>query len=61
METTEHETPAAGSGLEPLGDPDDDTGDFADEHQQFVADAKDDGESESPQRYAGGFDGDGPP
>ena len=55
MATTEHESPAAGSGLEPLGDPDDDTGDFADEHEQFVVDDQDDGESESPGRYAGGL------
>jgi hypothetical protein len=55
---------APDSGLEPLGDPDDDTGDFAGEHDQFVVggdDEPDDGETESPDRYSGGLDREGPP
>ena len=59
MQKPENESP--GTGLEALGDPDDDGGDFADEHEQFVVGDSDDGESESPQRYTGGLDGDGPP
>ncbi|MEV7621765.1 hypothetical protein [Actinoplanes sp. NPDC089786] len=51
--------------MEPIGDPDEETGDFAEEHEQTeVATAEqdgDDGETESPERYTGGLDGDGPP
>jgi hypothetical protein len=51
--------------LEPIGDPDDaaETGDFADEHDHTVVDPDepDSGESESPDRYSGGLDGEGPP
>jgi hypothetical protein len=49
---------------DPLGDPDEEPGsDFADEHQQTVVDPDDpdDGETESPDTWAGGMDGDGPP
>ncbi|MEU7903441.1 hypothetical protein [Actinoplanes sp. NPDC049118] len=59
--------PAAGAGLEPLGDPDEQGGDFAEEHQQFVVEKADDegdgseGEQESPGRYGGGLDQEGPP
>ncbi|WP_433303343.1 hypothetical protein ACQP2F_11750 [Actinoplanes sp. CA-030573] len=56
---------AAGSDLRPLGDPDDQTGDFADEHEQFVVDEPGDEsggkETESPGDYAGGLDREGPP
>jgi len=50
--------------LEPIGDPDDaDTGDFADEHDDTVVDPDepDSGETESPDRYSGGLDSEGPP
>jgi hypothetical protein len=49
--------------MEPLGDPDDDTGDFAEEHQATEVTVDDDegGETESPQRWTGGLDEDGPP
>ena len=50
--------------IEPLGDPGEQTGDFADEHEQFVVDEPgedDNGEQESPDRYAGGLDREGPP
>ena len=48
--------------LEPLGDPDD-TGDFADEHDHTIVDSDepDSGEEESPDRYSGGLDREGPP
>jgi len=48
--------------LEPIGDPDD-TGDFADEHDHTIVDPDepDSGETESPDRYSGGLDGEGPP
>jgi hypothetical protein len=52
------------AGLEPIGDPDEQTGDFADEHQDFVVEKDDDedgGEEESPSRYGGGLQGEGPP
>jgi hypothetical protein len=50
--------------VEPIGDPDD-VGDFAEEHEQTTVDPEvtgdqDDGESESPDGWAG-LDGDGPP
>jgi hypothetical protein len=47
---------------EPIGDPDD-TGDFADEHDHTIVDPDepDSGETESPDRYSGGLDGEGPP
>jgi hypothetical protein len=51
--------------LEPLGDPDEtaDSADFADEHNHTIVepDEPDGGESESPNRYSGGLDGEGPP
>ncbi|GID93220.1 hypothetical protein ACFQFC_04880 [Amorphoplanes digitatis] len=59
--------PATGAGLEPLGDPDEQTGDFAEEHEQFVVEKADgesdgnEGERESPGRYGGGLDREGPP
>ncbi|MFI6073182.1 hypothetical protein ACIA5C_16510 [Actinoplanes sp. NPDC051343] len=48
--------------LEPIGDPDD-TGDFADEHDHTVVDPDepDSGGTESPDRYSGGLDREGPP
>jgi|tagenome__1003787_1003787.scaffolds.fasta_scaffold19893465_2 hypothetical protein len=51
------------SGLEPLGDQDDQTGDFASEHDDFETEPADEdgGEPESPGRYAGGLDREGPP
>jgi hypothetical protein len=55
---------SSSSGIEPLGDPDDETGDFAEEHENFTVDGSDesdDGEPESPDRYAGGLDREGPP
>jgi hypothetical protein len=62
--TRSGQAPDTGSGLEPLGDPDDQTGDFAGEHEQFVTepdDADHREEEESPGRYAGGLDREGPP
>jgi hypothetical protein len=49
--------------LEPIGDPDDQNGDFAEEHEQTEVDAdqQHDGETESPDRFSGGLDGEGPP
>jgi hypothetical protein len=64
MPTSRPESTTPGSGLEPLGDPDDETGDFAGEHDQFVVEGNDEpagGEEESPGRYTGGLDGEGPP
>jgi hypothetical protein len=64
MPTSRPDSTAGNSGLEPLGDPDEETGDFAGEHDQFVvegAEEPDGGEQESPARYAGGLDGEGPP
>jgi hypothetical protein len=48
--------------VEPIGDPDD-TGDFADEHDHTIVDPDepDSGATESPDRYSGGLDGEGPP
>jgi len=56
-------TPPGESGLEPLGDPDDQSGDFAGEHEDFETEPEqeDRGEPESPGRYAGGLDREGPP
>jgi hypothetical protein len=64
MPTSRPDSTAPDSGLQALGDPDDDTGDFADEHDQFVVEGNeepDGGEQESPDRYTGGLDGEGPP
>jgi hypothetical protein len=49
--------------MEPIGDPDDDTGDFAEEHDNTEVSGSDtdDGETESPDRYTGGLDQEGPP
>ena len=48
--------------MEPIGDPDDQTGDFAEEHEATeVAPEDGDGETESPRRWSGGLDVDGPP
>lgn len=50
--------------LEALGDPDEAPGsDFADEHAQTLVDPDDaeDGETESPDTWAEGLDGEGPP
>jgi hypothetical protein len=59
MQTPGHEPPTTGRALQPLGDPDEDIPDFAGEHERFVVEESDDadgGESESPDRYAGGLD-----
>jgi hypothetical protein len=64
MPTSGSDSTAPASGLEPLGDPDEETGDFAGEHDQFVVEGveePDEGESESPDRYTGGLDREGPP
>jgi len=64
MPNSRSDSTAEKSGLEPLGDPDDDTGDFASEHEQFVVEGNDEpegGETESPDRYDGGLAPDGPP
>jgi hypothetical protein len=47
---------------EPIGDPDDTT-DFSDEHADTVVDPDepDSGETESPGRFSGGLDREGPP
>lgn len=48
--------------LEPIGDPDDDGGDFAGEHENFTTDEPaTEPEPESPGRYSGGLDREGPP
>jgi hypothetical protein len=48
--------------MEPIGDPDDDTGDFAEEHELTeVTAAEADDEPESPDRWTGGLDREGPP
>jgi hypothetical protein len=55
-------TPSDQDRLEPLGDPDDETGDFAVEHEDFTADEPEtEPEPESPDRYSGGLDREGPP
>ncbi len=48
---------------EPIGDPDEEQGDFADEHAQFEVQPEeaDEGETESPGGWSGGMDGDGAP
>jgi hypothetical protein len=64
MPTSRPDSTAGKHALEPLGDPEDTTGDFADEHDQFVVEGDDEpagGEEESPDRYAGGLDREGPP
>lgn len=64
MPTSRSDPSARESGLEPLGEPDEDTGDFAGEHDQFVVEGNDEpdgGEKESPDRYSGGLDHEGPP
>jgi hypothetical protein len=64
MPNSRSDSTAPESGLEPLGDPDEHAGDFAGEHGQFVVDGDDetdDGETESPDRYDGGLDREGPP
>ena len=48
--------------MEPIGDPDEDTGDFAEEHEVTEVDQEQpDEEPESPDRWAGGLDQEGPP
>jgi hypothetical protein len=48
--------------MEPIGDPDDDTGDFAEEHQLTEVSAEEpDNEPESPARWTGGLANEGPP
>jgi hypothetical protein len=51
--------------VEPIGDPDEagDDSDFAEEHEETVVDPDepDSGETESPDRYSGGLDREGPP
>jgi hypothetical protein len=49
--------------MEPIGDPDDDTGDFAEEHEQTEVSKNEttDPEPESPDRFTGGLHRDGPP
>ena len=47
--------------MEPIGDPDDDTGDFAEEHRLTeVTEAEADEEPESPDRWTGGLNREGP-
>ena len=53
-----------GGGREPIGDPDGETGDFAEEHENTevtTAEADDEGEPESPDRWTGGMNREGPP
>ncbi|MEU4422077.1 hypothetical protein AB0F81_15740 [Actinoplanes sp. NPDC024001] len=49
--------------MEPIGDPDEETGDFAEEHEltEVETEEEGDGETESPERWTGGMDQDGPP
>jgi len=49
--------------MEPIGDPDEETGDFAEEHEltEVAGDEPEDQEPESPDRWAGGLDTEGPP
>ncbi|WP_229071000.1 hypothetical protein [Actinoplanes sp. DH11] len=48
--------------MEPIGDPDEEVGDFAEEHELTeVSDEEKDGEPESPERFTGGAGTDGPP
>ncbi|PRX17225.1 hypothetical protein CLV67_1161 [Actinoplanes italicus] len=49
--------------MEPIGDPDETTGDFAEEHESTEVEQEegDDGEPESPGRFTGGLDHEGPP
>ena len=47
--------------MEPIGDPDADTGDFAEEHEHTEVTTEDTGEPESPGRWSGGLDQEGPP
>lgn len=48
--------------MEPIGDPDDDTGDFAEEHELTEVSAEEtDTEPESPDRWTGGPETGGPP
>jgi hypothetical protein len=63
--TPDRQSAPAQSALEPIGDPDDaeGTGDFAEEHDHTVVDPDepDSGETESPGRFSGGLDREGPP
>lgn len=48
--------------MEPIGDPDEEVGDFAEEHETTeVSQEERDREPESPERFTGGLDEDGPP
>jgi hypothetical protein len=48
--------------VEPIGDPDDETGDFAEEHELTeVDDEETEHEPESPERWSGGLASEGPP
>ena len=48
--------------MEPIGDPDEETGDFAEEHETTEVTVEDEGgETESPDRWTGGMDDEGPP
>lgn len=50
--------------MEPIGDPDDETGDFAEEHENTevtTAEDDDEAEPESPARWTGGMEREGPP
>ena len=50
--------------MEPIGDPDDDGGDFAEEHESTDVNSDEEdaaGEQESPGRFTGGLENDGPP
>jgi hypothetical protein len=49
--------------MEPIGDPDEQTGDFAEEHEltEVTTEQDDDRKPESPDRWTGGMDSDGPP
>ena len=49
--------------MEPIGDPGEELGDFAEEHEQTEVSTEEDNdrEPETPARYTGGLDTDGPP
>ena len=49
--------------MEPIGDPDEELGDFAEEHELTEVAGEEDssGEPESPGRWTGGMDEEGPP
>jgi hypothetical protein len=63
MSTSDRKSAPAQAPIEPIGDPDDDGADFADEHDHTVVDPDEpnSGETESPGRFSGGLDREGPP